>query len=530
MENSLQRQVMMGKNGALAAGHPLVALAGHRVLSQGGNAVDAAIAMAGVAAVVMPHACSLGGDAFIMVYHAKNNELKLINASGPAPRAARRELFLNKGIPTLGIAASTVPGVVAGWAAALKLFGTMTPGEVLKQGIRYAREGFAVFPRLSQMIGRCVPTHGTYSGWSAVFMPEGKVPEAGEILVQKELARTLESLAQGGLDSFYRGQTAQTLVEFSRKNHGLFEMADLGDYSCRVEEPVHTDYRNYTVFEAGPNSWGFLLLLQLNLLEEFDLISMGHNTPRYVHTMLEARRVAFSEKDRFLADPGRAEAPLAGLLSKNYARKLRLFMDPVHPGARVSYLNPASFSDNDTTYLAVADSQGNLVSLIQSVFMPFGCGQVIEGTGIVMNDRMLGFNLEEGHPNCVEGGKWPAHTLSPAMLFKSGRPFAALGTPGGPAQTQTLAQIAVNLIDFGKNPQEAVEAPRWVYQENGELLLENRAPKETFAELANKGYRITDAGARSELVGSPKAIIIDRDRSIFLAGADPRRDAIALAW
>ena len=381
----------LGRKGAIAAGHPLAAFTGLKVLSQGGNAIDSAIAAAAVSAVVLPHACSIGGDAF-MIIRPERGEVKALNASGPAPASAHREAFLKEGIPKAGASASTVPGVLQGWEEALKSYGTMELGEALEEAIRYAEEGFCTSSKLSEAIARWAPTFEQFPDWRSLFTPSGAPLRPGQLLVQKGLAQTLRVIAKEGAQAFYGGEVGQKFVRFCQENGGLIDCNDLEGYRCRWEEPIKTGYRGFEVLEVPPNSWGFLLLLQLNLLEGFDLASMKHNSTDYIHTMLEAKRLAFAVKERFLGDPDFSPIPLEGLLSKSYAEKLRGTMNPDRAGTVIPDLNPPHPSD--TTYMAVAAGRGNLVSLIQSIFMPFGCGRVAGDTGIVMNNRMTGFTLE----------------------------------------------------------------------------------------------------------------------------------------
>lgn len=517
---SPMRPVVVCRRGAVAAGDPLAAAAGARMLAEGGNAVDAAVAAAAVLTVVHPQACSVGGDGFTLI--ARGGRVVGINASGPAPAAARKEMFPG-GIPQAGPGCSTVPGVVDGWAVALSDHGTRGLAEALAPAIAYAEEGFPVHPRLVGWLGRNRATLDQGGGDSRAFLPGGKVPPVGSVIRQPELAEALRAVAEGGRDAYYLGPVAKRLVEGVRAAGGYLSQEDFAAYSCRVVEPLSVPYRGLMFYQMPPNSWGVLMLMQLRVLDGLDLAGMGHNSARALHTLMEAQRVCFAAGRPHIADPECVDVPLGELLSREKAEALRARIDPNRAGG------PASGEPRGgTSCVAAMDAEGNAVSHILSVFHPFGSGFIPKGTGILMNNRLSGFTLEPGHPNELAPGKRPAHTLSPAMAAKGGGPVIALGTPGAAAQTVTLVQVAVNLVDFGMDAQAAVEAPRWTADAKGHRMLEEGIGREVRDRLADMGHKFEVAGEGVLMFGSAKVVMRDPATGTIFAGADFRRNGYAV--
>ncbi|MFQ5912683.1 MAG: gamma-glutamyltransferase [Nitrospinota bacterium] len=516
-----QRPLVMGRRGVVASGHHLASLAGVEMYLKGGNAADAAIAAAAALAVVRPHACGIGGDVFLLVA-TSGGSVHAINGSGPSPRAVNRDLF-PEGIPVRGPLACTIPGCVDGWCRALEKFGTLAPSEILQPAIRLADEGFRVYPKLRRHIEESAPFLCEDPHAAQIFLPGGQAPRAGEVLRQPALARTLRTIGEGGREPFYRGEVGSRLVEGLETLGGKMSADDLSAYTCRDVEPLSVQYRGHTVYQIPPNSWGLLHLLQLRVLEGFDLASLGAGSPRLLHLQMEAQRLAFAEGKPFIADPEHADFPFDHLLSRGFADSLR---DRIHPNRATAA--QATSLETSTSYLATADDQGTLVSLIQSVFQVFGSGVVAGDTGILLNDRLMGFTLEENHANALAPGKRPAHTLSPALICEDGRPRFALGSPGGAAQTATATQVTCYLLDFGLSPQEAVERPRWSVDGTGRVSVEQTFPPETRDALAAIGHEISLMPAGSLLPGSAKVAAIDHDTGALMAAADGRRDGYAL--
>ncbi len=524
------RPVAMGTNWMITSGHMLASQAGAAILEKGGNSIDAAIAANAVLGVVRPHMCGIGGDAFIIIYVAREKEIKVLNASGRAPYGATREFFGKKGlkrIPDKGILTATVPGAVDGWATALEAYGTMTLDTLLQRAIEYAEKGFPVYGELSQVIENQSPLLKSHPASARVFLPAGRPPRPGELLVQHDLAESLKKIARGGRDAFYRAEIGRALVKCSRESNGLFAENDLEDHSSTWVGPIETTYRGYRICVVPPNSQGIALLMQGNIIENFDLPELGHNSVDYVHLLVETKKLVFADRDTYVCDPDFHPVPVEKMVSKAYAKEQKSRIDLDRAATDVS---PTRFSSTgeDTIYLAVVDGEGNAVSMINSLYEAFGSGMVIEGTGIMLHNRGKDFSLDSSHVNCVEPHKRPYHTLSPCMIFKGGRPCMVLGTPGADGQTQTLLQVIANIIDFGADIQEAIESPRWRSNPGNNLLIEGRFPATVVEGLKGRGHRIELLPGWSSICGGAQGIIIDQEKGVLMGGADPRRQAYAI--
>ncbi len=523
------RPVIMGTNWMISSGHPLASQAGAAILEKGGNAVDAAVAANAVLGVVRPHMCGLGGDAFMILYWAKDGEIKILNASGRSPYQASRDFFAGQGldkIPQNGILTATVPGAVDGWSAALEKFGTLPLQALLQKAIAYASQGFPVYKELSETIAESAPLLKKSPDAERIFLPHGRPPGEGDLLVQPELAESLRKVAQGGREAYYRGEIGKAIVQFSGENGGLFAEKDLAEHRSTWVQPVETSYKGYRVVVVPPNSQGIALLMQLNILENFDLAAMEHNGAEYVHLLVEAKKLAFADRDQYVCDPDFRSIPVEQMLSKAYARKQAGRIDSRKAATQVS---PTDFAGGeDTTYFCVVDKEGNAVSMIQSLYEAFGSGVVVKGTGIILHNRGKGFSLNPGQANSLEPHKRPYHTLSPCLLMKGDRPYMVLGTPGADGQTQTLVQLIANIFDFRANVQEAVESPRWRSNPGNRLSIEGRFSPAVIEELKAKGHQIELLPAWSRVCGSAKGIVIDRERGVLMAGADLRRQAYAI--
>ena len=528
-----RRSEVMSTRGIVATSQPLAAQAGISMLLQGGNAVDAAIATVAALNVVEPMATGLGGDAFALVYMSNGRELKALNASGRAPYAASLERFRSLGyqeMPATGIHAVTIPGALDGWCSLLEKYGTMNLAQVLAPAINLAENGFPV----TEIIGHLWETNSAKlrSNTSAArtYLIDGRAPKVGEVVTQPDLARTFKKIAEGGRDVFYRGEIAEAIVACSRENGGLITMQDLNDHTSTWVTPISTSYHGYDVFECPPNDQGLVVLLALNILETYNLPSLGHNSAEYLHLLIEAVKLAFADANKYVADPDFVDIPLKELLDKPYAEQRRRLIDMNHAQQEVHAGTPSI--NGDTVYLAVTDKEGNSVSFINSLYQGFGSGIVVEGTGICLQNRGSLFSLEPGHPNCIAPHKRPYHTIIPAMAFKNGNLFLTFGIMGGFMQPQGHAQMLLNIIDFRMGLQAALDAPRFRYIRDNECAFEHGIPDSVLQELASKGHRITRLDDPcSQQFGGGQAIMIDPASKALVAGSDPRKDGCAIgAW
>jgi gamma-glutamyltranspeptidase len=531
------RPVVAARNGMVAAGHPLAAQAGVQILAAGGSAVDAAIAVAAALNVVEPHMSGVGGDGFFMIYRADRREVSCLNGTGPSPRTAARERYLPDGIPPHGIRSVSVPGLVDAWCQAHARHGTLPLARVLEPAIGLAEEGFPISRKLAEAIAGCGGPLTTFPTSAAVFTPAGHPLGAGERLVQRELGRTFRRLAAEGSEPFYRGDLARAMARFSREMDGFLDEADLAAFHARWQEPIRTTYHGCEVLEFPPNSSGHVLLQELNLVERFDLLSLGWNSAAAVHLMVEAKKLAFADREKYLADPDFVSVPIEGLLSKAYARERAALIDPDQ--ANPDPLAGRPEASEETTCFCVVDREGNAVCQLQSLQSGFGSQLIAGDTGILLNNRMTYWHLEEDHIDCLQPGKRVRHTMNPVMVLRDGRLLLVCGTPGADTQVQTNLQLVTSVIDFGLDVQEAVEAPRWRHFQNGtestwphtcadELLLEGRFDEATQEGLTARGHAVRVIGPW-DAAGSAMAIQIAPDGSLF-GGADPRRDGYAVGY
>ncbi len=533
------RSVVMARNGIIAASQPVASAAGLHVLQQGGNAIDAAVTAAAVLAVVEPTMNGLGGDLFALVHDAKTGAVRALNGSGRAPAAATIEEHRRRNldrIPYRGELSVSVPGVVDGWHELLATYGTLTLAQALAPAIRYATEGFAVSEIISVQWKSADTTLARDRAAAATFLVEGKAPDAGEVFRNPHLADTLTALARGGRDAFYRGPIAAAIGADMKRRNGLLTAKDLAAHTSEWVAPISTNYRGYDVLEFPPNTQGMAALQMLNILEGYDVRSLGHNTAEYLHLLVEAKKLAFADRDAWLADPAAVPPDvLQRLLSKDYAAQRRTAIDtqraspgyqPFRIGEAVPFRQPPPEARGDTIYLTVADGRGNVVSLIQSIFENFGSGIVAGDTGIVLHNRGTLFSLDPRHPNALAPGKRPFHTLIPAMVLKERTPWLSFGVMGGDMQPQGHVQVLLNLIDFGMNIQEAGEAPRFRHSAAG-LALESAIGKDPRAGLTNRGHRIIQSAG---VFGGFQGILFDARRGVMMAGSDPRKDGLAIGY
>jgi len=532
------RPPVMGVRGMVASGHPLASMAGMRILMEGGSAIDAAVAVGAALNVVEPQMSGMGGDGFIMLYDSASRSVKAVNATGAAPYGASREFYKRDGIPMKGILSASVPGIVDGWLLAQGKYGKLSLDRVFEPAIELAGEGFPVSHKLAQGIMDETPPFASVPSSRKVFTRDGRPLRAGEMLVQKDLADSFRLIAREGRDAFYKGSIAKAIAKFSQSLGGLLTEKDLADHRSHWDEPISTTYRGHTVYEFPPNSSGHVLLQELNMVERFDLKSLGFNTAESIHLMVEAKRLSFADREKCLADPRWVKVPIKGLLSKDYAAEqaAKINMGKAAMDVRAG----APERHGDTTYFCIADRWGNAVSQLQSLQSGFGSGLIAEGTGILLNNRMTYWHLEDDHVDRLEPGKRVRHTMNPVIVTKNDKLFLILGTPGADTQVQTNLQLITHIIDFGLNPQEAVEAPRWRHTGGGtestiphtcpdELHLEGRFKEEIRKRLRAKGHDLKILGDW-EGTGNAQVIMIDQETGALIGGSDPRRDGYTVGW
>jgi len=531
------RPVTMAPHGLVASPHYLASQAGVDILKKGGTAVDAAIATNAVLNVVYPHMCGIGGDGFWVIYDAAQKDLVFLNASGRSPYAANIDYFKKAGmntIPLRGLLAVTVPGAVDGWFEAHGRYGKLSLTSLLEPAIGYAREGYPITHILSFKIQEASGDLSQFRPSQDLFLPGGKVPRPGDLLTNRGLARSLEKIAREGRDVYYRGEIAREIVNFSREYGGLLSEKDFHDTKSTWGRPVSTTYRNYTVFETPPNSQGLAALMILNLLEEYDLSSFDYHSPDHLHLMIEAKKIAFADRTRYISDPEMVKIPVDKLLSKDYAARRRPLIQKDR-AADASTIFPGSFG-GDTIYLCVVDEAGNAVSLIQSLYFSFGSAVVAGDTGIVLQNRGAYFSLDPNHVNCLQPHKRTFHTLMASVTFKEGKPFMIFGTSGADGQPQTHVQVMTGVFDFGLDIQSAIQAPRWlsgrrlINQPEGCLTVEGRFSVKTVEELKRRGHQVDVVEDWSSVMGCAHGIIIHPENGLRMGGSDPRSDGAAIGY
>jgi gamma-glutamyltranspeptidase / glutathione hydrolase len=527
------RSVVRAQHGMVASSQPLASQVGLDVLKRGGNAADAAIAMAAMLSVTEPMMTGVGGDMFAIVYWARTKELKGLNASGRAPKALSLDHFARKNVkqmPQFGMESVTVPGAFDGWVALLEKYGTMKLPEVMAPAINYAEQGFPVMEKTAEDWEAETDKLKGSPAAASNYLVGGRAPRAGEIFKQPNLARTLRTLANGGRDAFYKGEVGKAIVDYCQKNGGFISLEDLAGIKSNWVDPISTNYRGHTVYEIPPNGQGITALIALNIVEGFDLAKMRKDEPgRYYHTLIEATKLAFADRGRYIADPDVSKVPVAELLSKEYAAKRRALIDP---GKASDSPPPGEINvGSDTTYFTVVDKDGNAVSFINSLFDAFGSGVVAGDTGIILQNRGSGFSLNPNHPNRLEPGKRPFHTIIPAMVFKGDQLFLSFGVMGGAIQPQGHLQVLVNLIDLGMGLQEAIDAPRYRFTAGKSVLMEEELGGSTIDALLKLGHvRGKPPGVLRSSMGGGQAIMIDPVSKTLMGASDPRKDGLALGY
>jgi gamma-glutamyltranspeptidase / glutathione hydrolase len=534
------RSVTVASHGMVAAAHPLAVQIGLDVLKRGGSAVDAAIAVNAALSLMEPVSCGLGGDIFAMVWDPKANKLYGLNGSGRAPFALTPDKVppeKDGTIPVYSPYAWTVPGCVDGWFELHKRFGKLPAKDLLAPTIAYAKEGVPV-PKVIAGAWSRGARFKDKPGFAEVFMPGGRTPKEGEVFANPALARTLEKIAVGGRDAYYKGDIADSIVAYSKKVGGFFTKEDFQKHASEWVEPISTTYRGYTVWELPPNGQGLAALEMLNILEGYDLKAMGRDNPDFWHLMVEVKKLAYEDRARYFADPAFVDVPVQGLLDKNYAKMQAARLNMTHAAKTIEPSKPSP-GHGDTTFLVTADSSGMMVALIQSNYTGFGSGYVVPELGFGIQDRGALFALKAGHPNVLAPGKRPFHTIIPAFLSKDGTPLMAFGVMGGDMQPQGHVQILVNLLDLGMDLQEAGDAPRYYHTDSSEptgtmmtdggvLNLEPGVPKLIRDELAKRGHKVSDTSPGA--YGGYQAIWRDPKTGVFFGATESRKDGCAAGY
>ena len=498
------RSVVVAKSGIVATSQPLAAQAGLQVLKSGGNAVDAAIATNAMLGVVEPMSCGIGGDLFVLYWANQTKKLYGLNGSGRSPYLLNRDVIRDKGlkqIPETGPLSWSVPGCVDGWETLRARFGTKPLAELLQPSIDAAEHGYPVTEIIAGGWKSSVKSLSAWADSKRVYLKDGRAPEHGEIMTLPELAAAYREIASGGRDVFYKGRIAQQIVAFSQANGGYFSLRDFTEHTTEWVEPVSTTYRGHTVWELPPNGQGIAALQMLNLLESYDLKSLGPKSPEYVHLLVEAKKLAFADRAKFYADPAFEKLPVTDLISKSYADTQRRRIDLTKAAVNVAPGDP-KLEHGDTVYLTVVDKDRNCCSMIQSLYFGFGSMVVPGDVGFVLQNRGSLFAIDDHHLNRLEPHKRPFHTIIPAMVTKDDRPWFCFGVMGGDMQPQGHVEILVNMIDFGMNPQMAGDSARIRHggsttptglpeePNGGTVFLESGFPAETLSRLEAAGHKL----------------------------------------
>lgn len=541
------RSEVIGQNGMVATSQPLATQIGIDILKNGGNAIDAAIAVNAALGLMEPTGSGIGGDLFAIVWSAEDQKLYGLNASGRSPMGLSYEQMKKElekrnrdDIPPYGVLPISVPGAVDGWFQLHDKLGSMSMDKILAPSIKYAREGFPVSQLIAYYWDIGARIHNDRPGaFKEEMTINGRAPDKGEIMKRPELANTYELLANKGRDAFYEGEIAEKIDQFMRKHGGYLRKKDFEQHTSTWVDPVSVNYRGYEVYELPPNGQGIAALQMLQMLEEFNLSEMGYGSTEALHTMTEVKKLAFEDRAKFYADQDFEEVPVQKLISKAYAKKRlknigEYASDNVKPGMSV-------LEDGDTVYLTTADSEGNMVSLIQSNYRGMGSGIVVPSLGFVFQDRGELFSMDPNHANVYEAGKRPFHTIIPAFVMKDGKPFMSFGVMGGGMQPQGHVQIITNMIDFGMNLQEAGDAARWRHtgstqptddadeylQDGGTLNLESGYSYKTVRELMKRGHDVAfDVGG----YGGYQAIMWDPEEGVYYGASESRKDGHAAGY
>lgn len=526
---SIPRNATYARKGIVATSQPLAAQAGLEILKKGGNAIDAAIATAACLTVVEPTSNGIGGDAFALVW--TNGKLYGLNGSGPAPKSISIDAVKERGfneIPTHGWIPVTVPGAPGTWAELSRRFGKLPLSEVLKPAIEYASEGYPISPTLGRFWERAFSiyknklTEDHFRHWFETFAPKGRAPRVGEIWASPDHAKTLQLIAETNAESFYRGELAEKIAAFSKETGGFLKDEDIANYRPEWVEPINVNYRGYDVWEIPPNGQGIVALLALNILKGFEFHEK--ESVDVYHKQIEAMKLAFSDGQKFVTEKNKMSVTPEQLLSEAYAETRRKRI-----GEEAQFPEAGDPSGSGTVYLAAADKDGNMVSFIQSNYMGFGSGLVVPGTGIALQNRGHNFSFDPSHANALEGGKRTYHTIIPGFLTKGSEAVGPFGVMGGFMQPQGHVQVIMNTIDFGLNPQAALDAPRWQWMKEKVVEFENRFPHHIIQELERRGHQV-NIQSESNNFGRGQIIWRDEKTGCLIAGSESRTDGTAAAW
>ncbi len=534
------RSEVIAPHGMAATSQPLATQIALDILKAGGSAVDAAIAANAALGLMEPTGCGIGGDLFAIVWDAEKKELTGLNASGRSPKAMTLEYFQENGIekiPPFGPLPVSVPGAVDGWFELHGRYGRLPMPEILAPAIAYATDGFPVSEVIAHYFQRNARRRGEYPGFAETFMPGGRAPQKGEMFRNPRLARTYAAIAEKGRDEFYKGDIARKIDAYMAEQGGLLAYEDLAAHSSEWVTPVSTNYRGWDVYELPPNGQGIAALQILNILEGFDIAVMGFGSAEYLHTLVEAKKLAYEDRAKYYADMDFVDVPVAHLISKDYAKERRALISPTKASKSLP-AGDARLEEGDTIYLTVADKDGNMVSLIQSNYRGMGSGMTPGELGFVLQDRAELFALDENHANVVAGGKRPFHTIIPAFVMKDGKPLISFGLMGGAMQPQGHAQVIVNMVDFGMNLQEAGDAARinhtgssspigTTMTDGGVVHMEKSFSEETRKELQALGHKL---GESNGSFGGYQAIMRDHDEGVYYGASEVRKDGQAAGY
>jgi len=532
--NFATRSEVLATGGMVATSHPLATQIGLDILKDGGNAIDAAIAANAALGLMEPTGSGIGGDLFAIIWSAEDQKLYGLNASGRSPKDLTLKYFKDQGItriPAMGPLPVSVPGCVDGWFEMHKKFGSRDMEEILAPVIESARNGFPVTEVIGYYLSSGARSYQRYPNFADTWMPEGRGLKKGDVFKNPYLANTLEKIALGGRDAFYKGEIARTIADFIQSQGGFLSEKDLADHKSEWVEPVSSSYRGYEVWELPPNGQGIAALQILNIMEGFDVEAMGYGTAEYVHHFVEAKKLAFEDRAKYYSDPDFNDLPVKELISKEYADERRKLIGVV---AAKRY-DAGQLEQGETIYLTVADQFGNMVSLIQSNYRGMGSGMVPPKLGFMLQDRGELFTLEEGHYNVYEPGKRPFHTIIPAFITKDGKPWISFGLMGGSMQPQGHAQVVMNLVDFGMNLQEAGDAPRIRHggssqptgtkmTDGGKVYLESGYGPEIIEDLKSRGHNV---GRTRGGFGGYQAIKWDANNKVYYGASESRKDGHA---
>ena len=537
------RPVAMGVVGMVSSAHPLASMAGVGVLRDGGNAFDAAVATAATLNVVEPYMSGVGGIGLALVYVAAEGRVRALNFSGRAPTAAEPSRFTEETKET-GVLSALVPGNVAGWMMLHDTYGSLDRERLFQPAIDYAENGFPITHLNSQIMAQAASRLQKYSSSASLILDDaGRAYRPGSRLKMPQLAETLRKIAKNGSEVFYTGELAHRIVEGSRALGGLFTEEDFAEYAALWDSPISIEYRGYQVYTTPPNSSGFQVLQTLKMIEGFGEDELLFQHPATLHTLMEGVKLSITDRIKYAGDPDHVTAPLTGLLSQGYAAKQRLRIDPEAaspvPGERYTVGRPEgalepgeadAFDGGMTTHFAVADRDGNVVTITQTLGGGFGSSVVVGDTGVFLNNMGNFFDLEEGSPNRIGPGKRVDFVVAPTQTLRDGKFFLSLGTPGGYGILQTTPQMLLHVLEYGMNVQQAIEAPRFKCVSGLEVEMEERFPRHARLELAGRGHDVKVVDAWSKSVGGAQAIQVDVGQGVFQGGADPRRDGYALGF